>query len=519
MKKSCIYLSLFIFLVLLTCTSAEAQVDKWSLTISSAYVDLDFGSLYIFGRYFGTYPVIKLGSEPLVVIYSTDDFIEAEIPTGINPGTYCLEVADGNYPNPPPGRMDILDITIGAVGPQGPKGEKGDKGDTGPEGPQGPPGPQGEQGQQGDKGDKGDTGDTGPQGDKGDKGDKGDTGDTGPEGPQGPPGPQGDKGDKGDDKGDKGDIGPPGPQGEQGPQGPQGPPGPPGADAEASDAAPPASREACSGEMGVINVDVEVEGATSTSGWISKCGGVESIYNNTVSISDLYLETYLLEGSSKPPVYIRSNQFRFECFQSDWDIGVKSINISPLLISYAPGPPPVPGEMPIIVYGSINPVTITVVSNPGGNTHAFDWWDDVLKGQVNTRDIFIRDVKADGTPSDILEYEFKDCVPVSYSVAYLPAGKTTPVKQETLVLECPITLINRSYQSQMGEWLRETIQSGSFTFKNVGVILTDSNDSEIERFEYLASAPIGYIFPVFDKASEAPMREKWIIKPRILILN
>ncbi len=219
MKKSIIYLSLFVFGLLLLNTSAQAQKDKWNLDIRSAYVDLDTGSIYIFGSYFGTSPEIKLGSVPLAVIYSTDDFIEAEIPNEIDSGTYCLEVADGSYPNPPPGRMGIMDVTIGAVGPQGPKGDKGDTGDTGPEGPQGPPGPQGEQGLKGDKGDTGDTGPVGPQGEKGDTGEtgpagpQGEKGDTGEKGDQGDPGPQGTPGEKGDtgDKGDKGDTGDPGP--------------------------------------------------------------------------------------------------------------------------------------------------------------------------------------------------------------------------------------------------------------------------------------------------------------------
>jgi hypothetical protein len=105
MKKSIIYLSLFVLGLLLLSTSAEAQKDKWSLTINKADVDLAAGSIYIYGRYFGTYPEVKLGIMSLPVVYSTDEYIEAEVPTDIIPGTYCLEVSDGNYPHPPPGRM------------------------------------------------------------------------------------------------------------------------------------------------------------------------------------------------------------------------------------------------------------------------------------------------------------------------------------------------------------------------------------------------------------------------------
>ena len=160
MKKSFIYGTLFLFVFILSVIPTEAQANL-QLKINYVYPDLSANYVNIYGENFGTLPEVMLDSIILPVSTSTDTFIQAEVPAGLESGTYRLRVEDGWYNNPPARRIASMDVTVGIVGPIGPPG---------PEGPQGPIGPVGPQGEQGS------IGPVGPQG---------------PIGPAGPPGPTG----------------------------------------------------------------------------------------------------------------------------------------------------------------------------------------------------------------------------------------------------------------------------------------------------------------------------------------
>lgn len=82
-------------------------------------------------------PYVALGGVPLVVLSSTSEEIEAQLPDGTAPGSYLLVVARNPHKIP----FYLFDVTIGAAGPQGERGPQGDRGPQGEPGPQGPPGP------------------------------------------------------------------------------------------------------------------------------------------------------------------------------------------------------------------------------------------------------------------------------------------------------------------------------------------------------------------------------------------
>ena len=156
------------------------------------------GSILIKGANLGK-GTVELNGKPVNVLSSDDQQIVAQMPAGIEPGTYLLKVTWGS------GSKDTVSsyLTIGAMGPMGPQGPAGP---AGPQGIQGPAGPQGATGAAGPQGPKGDTGAVGP---------------TGPQGPQGAPGPQGPQGVQGPQgtQGQTGAQGPTGPTGAQGPSG------------------------------------------------------------------------------------------------------------------------------------------------------------------------------------------------------------------------------------------------------------------------------------------------------------
>jgi hypothetical protein len=132
---------MFLLVFIITVGSSEAA-PRLPLKIYHVYADLDY--IYIHGENFGTMPEVMLDSFLLDVFSFEDSFIQAELPDGLDPGTYRLTVEDGLYYNPSAISVDSMDVTIGAVGPEGPQGPEGPPGDPGlpgEPGPQGLPGP------------------------------------------------------------------------------------------------------------------------------------------------------------------------------------------------------------------------------------------------------------------------------------------------------------------------------------------------------------------------------------------
>ena len=110
---------------------------------------------------------------PLTILSGDPNTIEAQLPPGLDPGSYMVVVTDLRG-----AELDSFAATLGSSGQQGP---------TGPAGPQGVPGPTGPQGDVGPVGPIGLTGSQGPQGIQG------------VPGMMGPPGPQGFPGTPGKD--------------------------------------------------------------------------------------------------------------------------------------------------------------------------------------------------------------------------------------------------------------------------------------------------------------------------------
>lgn len=153
------------------------QIKKSSrgkLKITRAFADDAYETLYIYGAGFWKKPKIHLEWDLLTVneATSTDGYLEAALPEGIEPGTYRLTVArKGRFKTK--SAYDTFEVTIGATGPQGPQGETGPAGPQGPQGEIGPIGPQGEPGPIGLKGDQGEPGIQGEQGPPGADGEDG----------------------------------------------------------------------------------------------------------------------------------------------------------------------------------------------------------------------------------------------------------------------------------------------------------------------------------------------------------
>lgn len=85
---------------------------------------------------------VSLSGETLAVVNRLPSEILAQLPPGIEPGTYRLVVVRSGFLP----LADAMDVTLGAAGPRGEPGEPGEKGDRGD------PGPPGVQGQRGDPG-------------------------------------------------------------------------------------------------------------------------------------------------------------------------------------------------------------------------------------------------------------------------------------------------------------------------------------------------------------------------------
>lgn len=197
-------------IAMIATTSAYADNGRVVITAISATST----TIRIDGRGFtpknarGVAPLVLLGGaggslQKLTLVgAATDTTIVAQLPAGIQPGTYRVFVEEGSRRNDHrhndrdlDDAMETIDLAIGAIGPMGPMGPVGPMGLVGPMGPVGLVGPVGPIGM---------TGPVGPQGPQGLQGLQGLQGEMGPEGPQGAVGP----------------MGPQGPQGAQGPAGP-----------------------------------------------------------------------------------------------------------------------------------------------------------------------------------------------------------------------------------------------------------------------------------------------------------
>ena len=215
------FLLVALALLVSTGTTRAQSSSSVQLEVTQTEVNNATNQITITGVNFGTsLPSVTLADQPLNVISSTPTQLVADLPAGIQPGTYLLKVSRGTGTS----QKDEIDITIGGGGPEGPQGPQGPQGPAGPQGTMGAPGPQGPQGETGPQGSAGPAGPTGPQGPQGETGA---TGPQGPQGPQGETGPQGAAGPQGP-QGETGATGPQGPQGDPGPAGAQGPQGPQG---------------------------------------------------------------------------------------------------------------------------------------------------------------------------------------------------------------------------------------------------------------------------------------------------
>ena len=119
--------------ILLGCTAqlagqeqggGQGQVSPVS-TNAVANLDAVPPTIFVFGTNFGPSPQVFIGNDmgtldPLVVISSTNTFIEAEL-VSIDPATCPLVVSSG----PSTEHLSEMDVTIGAVGPEGPVGPPG----------------------------------------------------------------------------------------------------------------------------------------------------------------------------------------------------------------------------------------------------------------------------------------------------------------------------------------------------------------------------------------------------------
>ncbi len=125
-------------------SSGEASAISGVPRILSAQPDLTIGTITVHTQNIPAGTVTAfLGGVPLIVYARVGDVVTTDIPLGLAPGTYLLEVKKGN---PLLGLLATLGVDLGgngAPGPQGPPGAPGAPGAPGPQGPQGEPGPPG----------------------------------------------------------------------------------------------------------------------------------------------------------------------------------------------------------------------------------------------------------------------------------------------------------------------------------------------------------------------------------------
>lgn len=132
-----------------------AEYDRPTPVITHTAIDYSTMTIYVYGSDFGTRkPVMKLGDTQLVLLSWHPEWVTAQLPSDILPGSYSLTLFC-TYRRHHKMTEASLSVAVGAEGPQGEPGPQGPMGLTGPAGPQGPLGPQGPIGL---------TGPTGPQG-------------------------------------------------------------------------------------------------------------------------------------------------------------------------------------------------------------------------------------------------------------------------------------------------------------------------------------------------------------------
>ena len=169
------------------------------------------------------------------------------------------------------------DAVAGPSGPRGRPGQDGIQGLNGPSGPTGPTGPASNVA--GPRGVTGPQGATGPQGPTGPTGADstvvGPRGQSGPQGPSGPSGPQGIEGIQGLN-GPSGPQGPSGPAGTSGPRGVSGPSGPAFAGGTIVDP---------------VNIDLDTQSVSTTTGALTVVGGVGVGKNLTVGERITFAQT------------------------------------------------------------------------------------------------------------------------------------------------------------------------------------------------------------------------------------
>ncbi len=136
------------------------------LRIEEVRADLEAGLLHIHGQEFirGRHDRVQVSFSGVWLSLDSQSatLIVAQLPAGIEPGTYRLVVWRG--PDARGFHKAEMDVTLGAGGLQGPEGPAGPEGPMGDPGPPGLPGKDGERGDAGPQGLRGDVGPPGPAG-------------------------------------------------------------------------------------------------------------------------------------------------------------------------------------------------------------------------------------------------------------------------------------------------------------------------------------------------------------------
>lgn len=91
-----------------------------TINILEGYADESSGQLMLIADEFVS-PAVTFGSDstPLTIVSNDGTTLVLELPHGLTPGNYRIEIEDGNA-------SGTFDFTLGAVGPQGPEGPQGE---------------------------------------------------------------------------------------------------------------------------------------------------------------------------------------------------------------------------------------------------------------------------------------------------------------------------------------------------------------------------------------------------------
>lgn len=147
-----------------TPTTVFAEHDRPAPVITHTAIDYSTMTIYVYGSDFGTRkPVMKLGDTQLALLSWHPEWVTAQLPSDILPGSYSLTLfcTHRHHHNM---TEASLSVAIGFEGPQGEPGPQGPAGQIGPQGSQGPIGLTGPAGLQGPAGPQGPVGPQGPAG-------------------------------------------------------------------------------------------------------------------------------------------------------------------------------------------------------------------------------------------------------------------------------------------------------------------------------------------------------------------